>query len=269
MRAVSLTATTIAFGAALALLAPALARAQAQPSQPPGAPPPMTFRQALDLATAQNLELAAVRRARADSGGRGARRRASGPTPSSPARSPRTCRTAIWPIGLPDRHLRPARSKRVAVAKAGLAMADVDEANALRQLRRDTRLAFYGVLAADEQVALAETCVEVAAALQGRRAGAVRRGRGAAARRHGGRPRPGAREGRPGSGAVVAARGAGRPERAAEPPAGHDARAGGRGVRDAGAADARPRDGAGARHQRRPGRARSGSARSRRARSIC
>lgn len=160
MRAVSLTATTIAFGAALALLAPALARAQAQPSQPPGAPPPMTFRQALDLAMAQNLELAAARRARAT---REAEVRAAGQwaNPEFSGEITKDVPHGDLAIGLPI-DISGRRTKRVAVAKAGLAMADVDEANALRQLRRDTRLAFYGVLAAGQQVELAENVVGIA-----------------------------------------------------------------------------------------------------------
>lgn len=160
MRGFSLTATTVALGAALALLAPAPARAQALVSQPPGASPPMTFRQALDLATAQNLELAAVRRSRAV---REAEVRAAGQwaNPEFSGEITKDVPHGDLAIGLPV-DISGRRSNRVAVAKAGLAMADVDVANAMRQLRRDTRLAFYGVLAADEAMALAESVVQVA-----------------------------------------------------------------------------------------------------------
>jgi cobalt-zinc-cadmium efflux system outer membrane protein len=48
------------------------------------------------------------------------------------------------------------------VAKEGLAMADVDEAAALRDLRRNLRLAFYGLLAADERLALADGMLKLA-----------------------------------------------------------------------------------------------------------
>ena len=162
MRGLSLTATTIAFGAALALLlaSPAPARAQAPASQPSGASPPMTFRQALDLATAQNLELAAVRRARAV---RDAEVRAAGQwaNPEFSGEITKDVPHGDLTFGLPV-DISGRRSNRVAVAKAGLAMADVEVANAMRQLRRDARLAFYGVLAADEAMALADSVVEVA-----------------------------------------------------------------------------------------------------------
>ena len=160
MRGFSPTITTIVFGLALALLAPAPAGAQASRPQPSGASPPMTFRQVLDLATAQNLELAAVRRARAV---READVRAAGQwaNPEFSGEITKDVPHGDLAIGLPV-DICGRRSKRIAVAKAGLAMADVDEANALRQLRRDARLAFYGVLAADEAMALAESVVQVA-----------------------------------------------------------------------------------------------------------
>jgi cobalt-zinc-cadmium efflux system outer membrane protein len=160
VRGFSLTVTTIVFGTALALLAPAPAGAQAPPPQPSGASPPMTFRQVLDLATAQNLELAAVRRARAV---READVRAAGQwaNPDFSGEITKDVPHGDLTFGLPV-DISGRRSNRVAVAKAGLAMADVDEANAMRQLRRDTRLAFYGVLAANEAMALAESVVQVA-----------------------------------------------------------------------------------------------------------
>jgi cobalt-zinc-cadmium efflux system outer membrane protein len=50
----------------------------------------------------------------------------------------------------------------VALAKEALAMADVDEAAATRDLRRRVRLAFYGLLAADERLALADSMLRLA-----------------------------------------------------------------------------------------------------------
>jgi len=162
VRGLSLTAATIAFGAALALLlaAPSPATAQAPAPQPSGASPPITYRQALDLATAQNLELAAVRRARAV---REAEVRAAGQwaNPEFSGEITRDVPHGDLVIGLPV-DISGRRSNRVAVAKAGLAMADVEVSNAMRQLRRNTRFAFYGVLAADEAMALAESVVQVA-----------------------------------------------------------------------------------------------------------
>ncbi|MCX6549612.1 MAG: TolC family protein, partial [Acidobacteria bacterium] len=121
---------------------------------------PLTFRQVLDLATAQNLELAAVQRARAV---READVKAAGQwaNPDFSAEITKDVPHGDLSIGWPV-DIGGVRSKRIAVARAGLAMADIDEANALRQMRRDVRLAFHGLLATDEAVALAESVVGVA-----------------------------------------------------------------------------------------------------------
>jgi cobalt-zinc-cadmium efflux system outer membrane protein len=147
---------------AAGLLAPAAAFAQAAPSPaaPQPASPPMTFAQVLELATAQNLDLAAVRRARAI---REAEVRAAGQwaNPEFSAEITRDVPHGDLAIGFPV-DIAGVRSKRVALAKAGLAMADVDEAVAATRLRRDARLAFYGVLVANETATLAEDVVTVA-----------------------------------------------------------------------------------------------------------
>jgi cobalt-zinc-cadmium efflux system outer membrane protein len=146
--------------AALGLLAPAPAAAQTAPAPPGQASPPMTFRQVLDLAMAQNLELAAVRRNRAV---REAEIRAAGQwaNPEFSAEITRDVPHGDLAIGFPV-DIGGLRSKRVALAKAGLALADVDEANAAKQLRHDVRLAFYGLLVANETAVLAEDVVKVA-----------------------------------------------------------------------------------------------------------
>jgi cobalt-zinc-cadmium efflux system outer membrane protein len=54
------------------------------------------------------------------------------------------------------------RSRRVAAAREELTIADVDEAAALKDVHRRVRVAFYGVLAADEQIALGESALKVA-----------------------------------------------------------------------------------------------------------
>ena len=54
------------------------------------------------------------------------------------------------------------RSARIDVAREQLALADVDDAAALQALRRGVRLAFYGLLAADEATTLAGSMVQVA-----------------------------------------------------------------------------------------------------------
>jgi cobalt-zinc-cadmium efflux system outer membrane protein len=121
---------------------------------------PLTFRAAMDLAISTNLELAAVRRARAV---REAEVRAAGQraNPEFSAEITRDSPHGDLAVGYPV-DLGGVRSRRVAIAKEGLAMADVDEAAALRDLRRKVRLAFYGLLAADERLALADGMLKVA-----------------------------------------------------------------------------------------------------------
>jgi len=120
----------------------------------------LTFRAAMDLAISTNLELAAVRRARAI---RQAEVRAAGQwaNPEFSAEITRDTPHGDVAIGFPV-DIGGVRSRRVAVAKEGLAMADVEEAAAQRDLRRKVRLAFYGLLAADERLVLADSMLKVA-----------------------------------------------------------------------------------------------------------
>jgi outer membrane protein, heavy metal efflux system len=144
---------TLAVAAALVLVL-------TSPAAPAAGQEPLTFGAALDLATAHNLELTAVRRARAIREGA---LRAAGQwnNPEFSAEVTRDSPHGDVAVGLPI-DIGGTRSRRVAVAKAELAMADIDEAAALRDLRRKVRLAFYGLLAADEQVALADGVLKVA-----------------------------------------------------------------------------------------------------------
>ncbi len=114
----------------------------------------------MDLAISTNLELAAVRRARAI---RQAEVRAAGQwaNPEFSAEITRDTPHGDVAVGFPV-DIGGVRSRRVAVAKEGLAMADVEEAAALRDLRRKVRLAFYGLLAADERLVLADSMLKVA-----------------------------------------------------------------------------------------------------------
>jgi cobalt-zinc-cadmium efflux system outer membrane protein len=120
----------------------------------------LTFRAAMDLAASTNLELAAVRRARAI---RQAEVRAAGQwaNPEFSAEITRDTPHGDVAIGFPV-DIGGVRSRRVAVAKEGLAMADVEEAAAQRDLRRKVRLAFYGLLVADERLVLADSMLKVA-----------------------------------------------------------------------------------------------------------
>ena len=144
----------------LILAGPASLAAQGASPQAPPAQAPLAFRAAMDLAISTNLELAAVRRARAI---RQAEVRAAGQwaNPEFSAEITRDTPHGDVAIGFPV-DIGGVRSRRVAVAKEGLAMADVDEAAALKDLRRKVRLAFYGLLAADERLVLADSMLKVA-----------------------------------------------------------------------------------------------------------
>jgi cobalt-zinc-cadmium efflux system outer membrane protein len=146
--------------AILVLAGPVPLAAQGTSPQAPLAQAPLAFRAAMDLAISTNLELAAVRRARAI---RQAEVRAAGQwnNPEFFAEVTRDSPHGDVAIGFPV-DIGGVRSRRVAVAKEGLAMADVEEAAALRDLRRKVRLAFYGLLAADERLVLADTMLKLA-----------------------------------------------------------------------------------------------------------
>ena len=153
--------TTILASLAVTLLVvPAQAGAQAPAAQAQSAVAPLTFREALEAATALNLELAAVRRGRAV---REAELRAAGqlPNPDLAAEITKDVPHGDVSIAFPL-DIGRIRSRRVAIAKEGLAMADVDEKTALVALRRNVRLAYYGLMAAEQETALAEDVLKVA-----------------------------------------------------------------------------------------------------------
>ena len=156
MRKLSMAAA----GAALVLLAgPALARAQSTAPPAQSTSPLMTFRDALDMAMAQNLELVAVKRGRAV---REAELKAAGqrPNPDFSAEITKDTPHGDLAIAFPLDISR-TRSRRVDIAKESLAMADVEEKSAMATLRKDLRMAFYGLMAADQQVELADTVLKI------------------------------------------------------------------------------------------------------------
>jgi len=123
------------------------------------AAPPLTFRAALELAMARNLDLAAARRGRAI---REAQVRAAGqyPNPEFSFEATRDTPHETVSFGVPLEITK--RSRRIDLAREELTLADVDERSALRTLRRDVRLAFYGLVTADERTRLADEVVAVA-----------------------------------------------------------------------------------------------------------
>jgi cobalt-zinc-cadmium efflux system outer membrane protein len=147
--------------------------ASAQPSSTP-----LTYRAALELATARNLSLEAARRQRAI---REANVKAAGQidNPSvlfeASRDAPHEILSVEMPIGLGFK-----RSRRIDLAKEELTLADLDIRIEMRTLRRNLRDAYYGLLAADDYVRLAEEVLAVAE--RGRQVAQARFDEGAAPR---------------------------------------------------------------------------------------
>lgn len=147
--------------------------AQSQP-----VPTPLSFDAARAWADANNAAIDAVRRGLAI---READVRAAGqrPNPSLGAEVSRDSPHQTISLDLPF-DLSGQRRRRIAVAQGELAVADVDVQASRRQVRRQVREQFFALLAADEQLRLAESIREIAIrvrdAAQGRfDAGAVPR----------------------------------------------------------------------------------------------
>ena len=120
---------------------------------------PLTFPSALDLAIANNLDLAAARLGRAV---REAEVRTAGqhPNPDLVFESTKDTPHQMLSLDVPFEPWK--RSRRIDLAREELKLADVDDAAAMQALRRSVRLAFYGLLAAEEGATLAQSMVEVA-----------------------------------------------------------------------------------------------------------
>ena len=123
-------------------------------------PTPLTFDAARSYAETHNLALDAARRGRAI---REANIRAAGqrPNPAFDAEAsrdtPHQTLTFEFPIEIGSQ-----RSRRIDVANGELLLADVDVQTGMRIVRRQLREQFFGLLAADERVRLAESVVEIA-----------------------------------------------------------------------------------------------------------
>jgi cobalt-zinc-cadmium efflux system outer membrane protein len=122
--------------------------------------PPLTFQQALGLAIANNLELAAARRGRAV---REAQVQAAGqhPNPDLVFESTKDTPHQMLSLDIPFEPWK--RSRRIDLAREELRLADVDDAAAMQSLRRSVRMDFYGLLVAEEAATLAQSMVDVAA----------------------------------------------------------------------------------------------------------
>jgi cobalt-zinc-cadmium efflux system outer membrane protein len=125
---------------------------------------PLTFENALDLATSRNLGLEASRRQRAirDAAVRTARLL---PNPDVGVDFtqdvPHYAVTFNIPVEVGGR-----RGRRIDLAKEELTLADVDVQTEMRSVRHEVRAAFYSLVAADQQVQLADTALTIARSLR-------------------------------------------------------------------------------------------------------
>jgi cobalt-zinc-cadmium efflux system outer membrane protein len=144
---------------AIVALVAAPVRALTQAAAPPAAVP-LTFEAALEIAQAHNRELRAARLGRAVREGE---RRAAGqyPNPELSFEAARDTPHETLLLGVPL-DLFGRRSRRSELAREELKLSDVDDRAALARLRRELRLSFYGLLAAGEQVDLAQAAADVA-----------------------------------------------------------------------------------------------------------
>jgi cobalt-zinc-cadmium efflux system outer membrane protein len=128
-------------------------------AQPAPVATPLTYQQALDLATSRNLGVAAARRARAirEAAVRTARQYSNPDLSVELTRdSPHQVVTAGVPLDF-----GPRRSRRIDLANEELSLADVDVQSELRTVRRAVRQAYYSLLAGDERVELADSILEL------------------------------------------------------------------------------------------------------------
>lgn len=128
-------------------------------AQPPAVPNPLTYPQAVELATSRNLGVAAARRARAirEAAVRTARQY---PNPDLSLEFTQDLPHQIVTLGVPL-DVGPRRSRRIDLANEELALADVDVQGELRIVRRAVRQAYYSLLAGDERVRLAESILDL------------------------------------------------------------------------------------------------------------
>jgi cobalt-zinc-cadmium efflux system outer membrane protein len=128
-------------------------------AQPAPLTTPLTYQQALDLATSRNLGVAAARRARAirEAAVRTARQY---PNPDLSVELTQDLPHQIVTAGIPL-DFGPRRSRRIELANEELSLAEVDVQSELRTVRRAVRQAYYSLLAGDERLSLAESILEL------------------------------------------------------------------------------------------------------------
>lgn len=133
-------------------------------AQTPALPSPLSFEAALDYATSHNRGVEAARRGRAirEASIRAASQR---PNPDLGVETTRDTPHQALTIGIPI-EFGSQRRRRIDVAREELSLADVDVQVSLTAMRRQVREAFFGVLAADNQVANAVAVRDIAVRLR-------------------------------------------------------------------------------------------------------
>lgn len=127
-------------------------------------PSPLTFEAALDYLVAHNPALEAARRGRAirEANIRAAAQR---PNPDAGVEVTRDTPHQALTFGLPV-EIGSQRRRRIDVAAAELSLGEVDVLAQLRSVRRQLREQFFGLLAADQQVVVAQSVVDIAARIR-------------------------------------------------------------------------------------------------------
>jgi cobalt-zinc-cadmium efflux system outer membrane protein len=128
-------------------------------SQPPAVAGPLTYEQALDLATSRNLGLEAARRQRAirEAAIRTARQV---PNPAVSLEVTKDTPHQVFSFDLPL-ELGGKRGRRIDLATEELTLADVDVQVEMRAVRRELRQTFYALIAADERVRLDDSVLDI------------------------------------------------------------------------------------------------------------
>lgn len=144
-----------------ALLLPGASPPFAQsPSPQSASPAPLTFQAALDLALQNNAGLAAAKLAKAvrEAAVISAKQR---PNPEFSFEITRDTPHETVGLGLPF-ELGGKRARRIDLAREEQSLADIEVRGALQSLRGELRRSFYGLLAAEERVRLADEVAAIA-----------------------------------------------------------------------------------------------------------
>lgn len=157
IRRAILVVLLVAFTGPTARMQPRAPQEGAAASQQSGA---LTYSAALDLAIRRNASLAAAVRKRAIREAR-VRIAQQWPNPEFSFEASRDVPHEVVSLAFPV-EIGGKRGRRIELAREEVSIADVDVRDAERMLRRNLRLAFYGLLIADQRVGDADALVAIA-----------------------------------------------------------------------------------------------------------